>query len=123
MFRAGGHLLKRLDEPVAVKQSMHRDTVADATADVQVKERGRVDGGLVHALDGRSYVGHDLRIRYELFYAAANRPKVGIGFHCWRASIWWHHKTDAQKNARQPVSNLDEETRAVSSAEFLKAGF
>ena len=59
---------------IAVKQPMHRDTVADATANMKIKESGRVDCCLVHPLDGRSYVGHYLRIWYELFYAAANCP-------------------------------------------------
>jgi len=46
---------------------MHCDAVADATANVEIKESGRVDRGLVHPLNGRSYVGHYLRIGYELF--------------------------------------------------------
>tara|TARA_B110000046_G_scaffold126858_1_gene133224 strand:- start:831 stop:992 length:162 start_codon:yes stop_codon:yes gene_type:complete len=53
---------------------MHCDAVADATANMKIKESGGVDCGLVHPLDGRSYVGHYLRIWYELFYATANCP-------------------------------------------------
>jgi hypothetical protein len=53
---------------------MHRDTLSDATANVEIQESSRVDCGFVHPLDGRSYVGHDLRIWYELFEAAANCP-------------------------------------------------
>ena len=53
---------------------MHRDAIADASANVEIEESGRMDRGLVHPLSGHSYVGHHLRIWYELFYAASNCP-------------------------------------------------
>tara|TARA_B110001450_G_scaffold181345_1_gene169450 strand:+ start:2423 stop:2632 length:210 start_codon:yes stop_codon:yes gene_type:complete len=46
---------------------MHRDAVVDATANMEIKESGRVDCGSMHPLDGRSYVGHSLRIWYDAF--------------------------------------------------------
>jgi len=52
---------------------MHRDAVADASANVEIEESGRMDGGLVHPPNGRSYVGDSLSIGYEFFEAAANR--------------------------------------------------
>lgn len=59
---AGGDLLKRLDEPIAVKESMHRDAIADASANVEIEEGGRMDCGLVHPLNGHSYVGDSCNV-------------------------------------------------------------